>query len=54
MKVGGRVVEGQVAVFADAHAGDVDGGCGQEPGIALAFGYWVRRVAGEQVDGGEG
>ncbi len=54
LEIGRRIVEGEVRVLADADAGDVDLGRGQQGGVAAALLLRVGGVAVEQVDGAEG
>jgi len=47
----GGIIEGDVAVFADAHAAQVDRLSGEEIGVALALVKWQQAVALKEVEG---
>ena len=51
LEVGGRIVEGEVAVLADAHEGDVDGAAREERAHARGLRRRVGGVALDEVEG---
>ena len=50
----GRVVEGDVAVFANAHADEIDGLCAEEGGVAGGDGLGVGLFGGQGMEAAEG